>query len=567
MKKGSIQRKLAAVFGTIIVSIMLFLLIFYMKAAENMRKLTYEKMQAQAEYYQNNFQTELDNILRLQIDFFANQKLIFLTGDTVYRDDYERREALLSVQERIETIAGTSKIVRNVILYSDKAGYKVTPDAIRKINEADRQELDKYLLNNEGEYLCYDGDEFYFLKAQNEENDFVLVITISADQIEKNLALLNSSEKSGAFLYHEQENVMLESGTAECTGREILGKLQKDGEGNYLNVQRVKSGNDFYLVSVGNGGGLGTFVQYVEENTIMEFSRSYRIYLAVFLAAMLILSAVFVLYTKKMIHKPMQLLLNAFDRVKVGNMQEHIHHNKNDEFYYLYEQFNDMEDRLSSLIQEVYVQKNLTQKAQLRQLQAQINPHFLYNSFFTLNRCIKMGDYEDAKLFTKHLGNYFRFLTRNESDDIALGQEVEHAKSYAAIQQLRFEDRIELQFGDLPEEYAGRKVPRLILQPLLENVFKHGLENRVSGGILRVSFIPSGSGKLKICVEDNGEEASDEVIMSMNQRLTQKEPEEVTALPNIHRRLQYYFREKAGLSVERSSLGGAAVILFIEWEE
>lgn len=132
---------------------------------------------------------------------------------------------------------------------------------------------------------------------------------------------------------------------------------------------------------------------------------------------------------------------------------------------------NDMEDRLSRLIEEVYVQKNLTQKAQLKQLQAQINPHFLYNSFFTLSRRIKRQDYDNAEEFARHLGNYFKYLTRDGSDFIALRQEVEHAKSYATIQQARFSSRVRVCFEQLPDSCSGLMVPRLILQPLLENSF------------------------------------------------------------------------------------------------
>ena len=99
--------------------------------------------------------------------------------------------------------------------------------------------------------------------------------------------------------------------------------------------------------------------------------------------------------------------------MKEGNLNQHIYRNTEDEFSYVYSGFNDMEDRLKHLIDEVYIQTNLAQRAQLKQLQAQINPHFLYNSFFTLSRRIKRQDYENAEEFAKHLGNYFRYLTRS----------------------------------------------------------------------------------------------------------------------------------------------------------
>lgn len=576
-----------AIFSIIIAAIMIIFLFFHIRTAEKMRTLTYEKMQAQAEYYQEVLEMELDSILKLQSDFFANQKLVFLSGDNVLQSDYERREALFFVQERIETIAGISKMVKDVCLYIPDAGYKIAPGIIRKMDSIDMQKMECYLIEENDGYLSYDGQDFYFLMTENPGagGTCVFVITLSSEQIIKNLELLNTSEKGGAFIYNWQEDVMLESNQSECTGREILALLQTNREEENLNVQRVKSGNEYYLAYIGRNGGLGTFVQYVDERAIMEYSRQSWKYMLALFTAMLCMSAAFVLYTQKAIHKPMQLLVDAFEKVKKGNMRDYICYEKNDEFLYLYEGFNDMEDKLSELIREVYVQKTLVQKAQLKQLQAQINPHFLYNSFFTLSRCIKIGAYEDAEQFTKHLGNYFRFLTRNATDDTTLKQEVRHAESYSAIQGMRFEGRLEIQFGRLPMEFENQMVPRLILQPLLENAFEHGLENRMEGGILRVSFLGKGK-KLEICVEDNGENAAEEVIQRMRRKVSPgnsdtiadsllnavgiqetEAMDEVTGITNIHRRLEYYFKGKAGLSIARSGLGGVSVTISMEWEE
>ena len=571
MKKKSIQRKLVAIFSVIIISIIIISLFLHIRTAEKMRDLTYEKMQVQAEYYQEVFETELDNILKLQSDFFANQKLVFLSGDNVLQSDYERREALFSVQERVETIAGMSSLVKDAQVYLADAGYKVSGETIRKMDDVDREKMNDYLSESENEYLNYDGQDFYLLMIENPNagDKCAFVITLSSEQIIKRLGVLNASEKGGAFIYNEKEDVMLENSQAECTGREILARLEIDDKEADTGVKRVKTAEGHYLVSVGENSGLGMFVQYVDERTIMEYSRKSWGYMLAFSVAMVGMAAAFALYTKRAIHKPIQLLLEAFEKVKKGDMKEHISHDKNDEFRYLYEGFNDMEDKLSELIQEVYVQKNLVQKAQLTQLQAQINPHFLYNSFFTLSRCIKIGAYEDAELFTKHLGNYFRFLTRNAADDTTLKQEVSHAESYAAIQGMRFEGRLEIQFGKLPVKFEGQMVPRLILQPLLENAFEHGLENRAEDGILRVSFLDKGK-KLEICVEDNGEDVTEETIQKMSRKLVSGEAktiEEVTGITNIHKRLEYYFKGKGGLSVARSNLGGAAVTISIEWED
>lgn len=564
-RKSSIQKKLVVMFGVIIAAIMGIVLLLHLHSMRNMRTLVYENMQAQAEYYQESLDREIDNILKLQIDFFTNQKLIFLTEENALQSDYERREALLSVRERIGTITGYGTLVKDAVLYIPDSGYKVTAGSIGKMTGEDEAAAEAYEENTLETSMNYDGENFYVMRNRKlgGDQDFIFVITFSTKELVENLSMLSTSKQSGAFIYNQQQDVLIESPAQQCGGREILEQLVTDTEEEYLPIQRVKAAGAHYLVYVGNSNNLGLFVQYVEEKTIMEYSRQTWISMGLFLVLMIAMSAMFALYTQKTVHKPMQQLVSAFEKVKVGNLKEHISHQENDEFDYLYEGFNDMEDKLSQLIQEVYVQKNLAEKAQLKQLQAQINPHFLYNSFFILSRRIKRQDYENAEDFAKHLGNYFRFLTRNGSDDTTLEQETEHARSYAAIQGVRFAGRLTIEFGELLPEWKEVKVPRLILQPLLENAFEHGLENRVSDGLLQISFLPRERG-LEISVEDNGEDLKDEDIQRMQEKLQERESEEITGLSNIHRRLKYYFHGKAGLAIERSRLGGAAVKIKIE---
>jgi len=435
------------------------------------------------------------------------------------------------------------------------------------MTEQDREDMNGYLQNRDGG-LQFDGENYYSIRTGEtgaiitENPQFIFILIFSSKQVEDNLSVLNTSDKGGAFIYNENKRVMLESSRTECMGEMIWEKLEKDAWGNYIKVQQIRVDGENYLVLAGETGEMGTFVQYVEEAALTEYITKSWYYMMIFLLVMIGISLAFICYTRKVVHKPLNILVQAFEKVKEGNLEEHIYHGANDEFSYLYLAFNDMEDQLMQLIDEVYVQKNLIQKAQLKQLQAQINPHFLYNSFFILSRRIKRQDYENAEEFAGHLGNYFKYLTRDGSDFIPLKQEVEHARSYAAIQQARFSNRVQVLFGELPESYSDLLVPRLIIQPLLENAFGHGLENKVSDGILQVCFQVQDNG-IRILVEDNGEDARDEDIRKMQESLDGQDAEEVTGIVNIHRRLKIYFRGQAGLKIGRSGLGGVAITIDI----
>lgn len=565
--KHSIETKLLMGFAVVIIVIMTASFFLYHRAIQLSRQTTYEKMYSQTSYYLQALDKEIGHVRQLQIDFFSDRKLTFIIGSDLHLNDYERRDALLSVRERLFTITGVSSLVQDGILYLPKSGYRITPYRVGRIDQEDKERIRWYLQYADGK-IHYDGTAFFLVEtgAPKVQSDYVpnhvLIISFSTEQLRENLAAVNSSEGSGAFLCHREEDVMIEHSDDRYVGKEIFNLLETDGKGGYRSTQRIKVDGENYLVFVGGQGVMGLFVQYIKESAIMKPINRFRNLAYLLLFLMILAACGFAVYTRRLLHKPISTLLNAFQRIQSGDWTKRIEHNRKDEFSYLYEGFNEMEDQMGNMIEQVYVQTNLAQKAQMKQLQAQIAPHFLYNSFFSLSRKIKRQDYENAEELARHLGAYFQYLTRDHADYVPLEQEVEHAGSYAAIQGTRFVNRIGISFEQLPDRFRQVTVPRLTLQPLLENAFEYGLENKMSGGLLRVRFEETES-EFLIYVEDNGEEASDEKLAEMERMLENGKMEEVTGICNIHRRLQIYFQKRGGLRVRRSSLGGVCMMIFI----
>lgn len=563
----SIQTKQMIGFGIITVITAVSFMILQAYAMKTAIQATYENMNGKAEYFLESVEQEISHVRSLSVEFFNDRRLPFLANSVIPLSDYEKREALLSTQEKIISIVQASDLIREGSLYIPGSGYAIETDGIRHMSEKDTETVKGYSEFQTGQIYFRDG-EFFIIETgaarmtREIMPNYLFVIKFSMASIRNRLAVLNTSEGSGAMFFRQNPDVLLEESLGTPAGREICEILQKDEQGNYLPVQRIRLSGENYLVSVGGTGALGTFIQYTKEDLIMKPIYRFRIYIGILVTVMAAMAVLFNLYTRKLIHRPIKELMAAFEDVKKGDWTKHIQHTTEDEFSYLYEGFNEMEDQISRLIDEVYVQKNLAQKAQLKQLQAQINPHFLYNSFFVLSRRVKRHDYENAQELAKHLGNYFQFLTRNESDDVTLRQEFEHAKSYAAIQGTRFISRLSIAFDELPEKWEGVMVPRLILQPLLENVFEHGLQNKMKDGFLKVS-LETDSEQLLIFVEDNGEEASDEDIAKMQTYLQQEDDGEITGIKNIHNRLKIYFKGQGGLSIDRSSLGGVRITVYI----
>lgn len=566
--KESLVLKHLLVFTMIILFIVGITTSILVGAMSIARQATYDKMQSKGGYFLQTLDSEISHIRSLQQGFFNDRKLSYLSDSRINISPYEKREALLSVKERLESIEEVSSLVGAITLYLPRINYVVTSYRAERMDEEDRLEYEHFY-GYKKDKLHAAKDTYFMLengiaKDQIDENSaYLMVVTFSKQHIAEKIKGLEYIHGDGAFFCGEEHGIIEGTDTDSALAKSVLSLLEKDAGGIYLNNQRVVTENENYLVFVDESQFLGPFVQYARERPIMYQITKMRDFM---FGAIIITAAMaiwFIYYTKRTIHQPMKKLLDAFANMKEGRFDEHITHGRKDEFGYLYDGFNDMEDQINYLVNEVLVQKNLVQKMELKQLQAQINPHFLYNSFFVLSRRVKRKDYENAERFAVLLGNYFKFITRSDSDFIFLEQEAEHAKCYAEIQGTRFVRRIKIEFGDLPDNCRQIKVPRLILQPLLENAFEHGLENRMENGVLRVMFLVEED-QLQIHVQDNGDELTDDMIHRMRTSLSGEDDHEITGIVNIHKRLMLYYEGQAGLSISRADIGGLDICIWIK---
>ncbi|MBP3428172.1 MAG: histidine kinase [Clostridia bacterium] len=261
-----------------------------------------------------------------------------------------------------------------------------------------------------------------------------------------------------------------------------------------------------------------------------------------------------------------RLLIDAFGHAERGDFKYRISISQASPFKPIYDRYNQMMEKTEYYVENELKQQLLISKANLKQLQAQISPHFMYNSYYILFRLIKKGDRESSLLMCEHLGQFYHYITRNADDEKRLSEEVEHTQHYAAIQKFRFREMLDVQISPPPAEIADVYVPRLILQPLLENAFKYAYQTDREDGVmtLRVHFTVYSPISFDIIVENSGS-VDEQTIESIRKNLAATDDSiETTALINIHRRLQIYFSDHSALSVDRSALGGLLVRIHID---
>ena len=197
-------------------------------------------------------------------------------------------------------------------------------------------------------------------------------------------------------------------------------------------------------------------------------------------------------------------------------------------------------------LSELEQRAQLTAKAEIRALQAQINPHFLFNALNTINSCCRTDPDLARKLLVK-LADYFRKNLNHADELVSLALEIEHIKSYLAIEQVRYGDKIKVNFK-VKEGLLDTKLPPLTLQPLVENAIKHGLLLKKQGGQIDI-IVTSHEGQVEVAVNDNGVGIEKEKL----ELLLEGKPCQSTglgiALQNIHYRLSNIYGKEYGLKI------------------
>ena len=568
MYQSSLKVKILLFSGVFMILSAIFSLFLYYYTTDSMKKSILGKLNAQASFFSESIDSQLASAQEMTFSLLADKSLAFLVNPNDLLTDYDRTRSYLSQQERLKFLCLSSPIISDAQIYLPNVLMKISDTSVEDMREEDFERMKNLIPLNSGMPFFFDNQLVMATsespyRSLDKTPDLFLVISLDVNKIRESLESFNIYPNSGSMFYFTNYTDVIKTDNIPENARNLLIDLSKENQKIPDKMIRKKIDGKSYQLNIIETNYLGYFVQFNQENQIYQDIKMVHWLLLAYLFLMIGLALLFSFYFEKRVHQPLNKLVLGFKLLETGDFTTKINEvNMIGEFDYVFSSFNNMKSRLEGLIEEVVVQKNLTQKAELKQLQSQINPHFLYNSFFSLSRKIKRDDKESANELASHLANYFRFLARSDSDMIRLEEEIEHGKSYAEIQQIRFFDRLQIQFSELDETFKNMAVPRLILQPIIENAFDYALENLEEDGLLKVSFLVTGK-TLIIRVEDNGEDITDEEIKALKMSLLDKNVEELTAIININRRLKLFLGDKSGIEISRSSLGGLCVDLIL----
>lgn len=515
----------------------------------------------------------LDKTMDMQRELLFDNDINRLGVTPGYYTAPQKALAMLRVMDRMRILTSSSPLIRQAFFMAPSIGRTITADSVDPLSDADFLRCNDLCVNQTQAMIETDG-QFYIMMAYPtyqhylKENgaSYLLCLQLDQEAIAAFLSAHGALEDDVLFLFSDDGRVITQINQAQGSfDPQALFRRAREESAFDLTCT---DGTKYLVSSAVNSTSAKTLILVKLQPARQAFSAVNLQGLFFTLLALLLIFAnlAYAAHVWHVIHKPLNKLAEAFQQVEQGNFSLRIHHTRDDDFSNIYHRFNKMNRRLGELIEEVYMHTIRTQRAELKQLQSQINPHFLYNNMFMLRSLAQLGDTATIETLSTEMGEYFRYVTRLGKQEVPLEAEVAHARNYAMIQDMRFSTRIRLDFPALPVEYCSVTVPRLILQPLLENAYQHGLKDTPSNGLLKIRYLRDADA-LCITVEDNGACLTDELLQELSASLSNPDVEETTGLINIHRRLQLRFGEGYGLHFYRSELGGLGAAMRIPFTE
>jgi two-component system sensor histidine kinase YesM len=308
-------------------------------------------------------------------------------------------------------------------------------------------------------------------------------------------------------------------------------------------------------------------VRYIPDNVFYKDVRLLRRWSMIgILVGLVILSIPFFLILHNVI-SPLRALYVDMRIRKPDDLNKTIKLRGSTEAESIAKQFNQMMRQLKELTGELLTSRGKLLDAEIEMKQAefaylksQVNPHFLYNTLDAIRGIALDRQVPEINKMTKALSQIFRYSVKG-SDFVTLQEEMEIAAAYMHIQGIRFAGRFELSF-EVEERFLSCRLPKMILQPIIENAVYHGLEPRSRPGLLTVSVHESPNRVLTIRISDNGNGMTEEELQYLRDRLDgldSSHNETGIGLRNVHNRLRLIYGESFGLHIESVKSEGTKV--------
>ncbi|MBY0009971.1 sensor histidine kinase [Paenibacillus typhae] len=407
------------------------------------------------------------------------------------------------------------------------------------------------------------GGEPVLFKALPDKSGRLLVgVLVSIDSLAQPLTQLESTGDG------EQIGIVSDDGTllwGHFAGADLdlIRSRLKDPLRPSGNSIRLSNGNNYLLIDKPSlYSNLDVFILLDEKSILDELPKFQRIINAIPVVIIIILAILLVMLSR-LVFKPIQHFISGMRILGKGQLDYRLKEGNSKEFQIITRQFNQMAEQIGNLKIDVYEEQMKVQQAELKHLQAQINPHFFMNSLNIVFHLVELQKYGLIKKMIGHLVSYFRFIMSTNDTWIALASELNHIRNYIEIQMVMYPDKLIYQ-EKLPKELESTLIPPLLIQPFVENAIKHGFINNTKpfevGITVEEEAGKNGDSYIFIQIRDSGPGFSEHQLERLNLGLYEKKPtDRHLGIWNVYRRMMMFYDNRARLTFHNAPEGGGVV--------
>lgn len=570
MKGKSIRSKmLISIIGITLLTAFAMAGVFYRKAADMIEQNYVTILQQRMDLMCETIDDMLKNICNININASCDDEI--KQGIEAYLGD-GNEERLNEISSRMRAFCKREDAIHSMyLLIPEKDQIVTTLDYPVYRTEQEKEKLQRFVQavkEDSGpvivEDLVHEGEKLLVFVEKIKDTQGNLIAYLCANIEERKLSY-------EYFAQPENEDIskicLIREGSVIASGSlSQMGKaFDKDGAyQTWIDMGKAAGADkeNIYVYCEGNFSGCGIFAQ-VKRNVILSDLQDMRTYIAGIAAVLGVLALAAAVYLTRIVYRPIQKLTIAMQQVSEGEINTRAEVVSRDEIGMAAEEFNRMLDRIGELIVRLIEEEQMKKDAELEALQYQITPHFMYNTLNSV-KCYAMicgqkqiaGVIEDfVELLQTCISKKGTFLT--------VAEEMQVLRNYIRLQEFRNGEAFQVRYEASPEAEQCL-IPRLILQPLVENAILHGMDLKRGQSHLLIRA-ETKDGILHLEVKDNGRGMSEEQIRELLTKKVKK-TKGLTAvgIPNVRDRLKLYYGEQAELSYESTGEGTTAKIYLPE---
>jgi hypothetical protein len=567
----SIRTKLIIGFLAILLPLVLILsIVFYSYSAKIVLKQSLEQTREIVE----QFSISLDNymgLMRNKMEILADSPTIQeelnthqdkedIKNDSFYSRNKRIRRIMLQIYSSVTMndveIYGINETNHYLSLWSKK--YEI-PDKDILFENANLSKGRSVLVNN-----INDADTIQMIKMVKDLQTYKPIgyirFGLKRNYIEKMAKNINFGSDGSVVIFDENLNKI--SGIAHDSA---LSKLLKE-KPSIGNFSYSEGKNEYTAVHIHSDSTGWTTVGVIPLRYINKDLAGIQYLTVIIIVLTIIIGVTVSVIIAQSLILPLENTVNALEKFSRGDFAVRLKENRCDEIGKLNRIFNKAIKEINELMQKVTQSEILNKEMEFKTLQSQMNPHFLYNTLDTINWLAFKEKQTEICNLVAAISSLIRASISNKKSIITIEQELDYVKNYIYIQHIRYKDRFDIIY-DIDESLLKQAVPKLIIQPIVENAIIHGIENSKNKNLLYIS-VKCENECIIIIVKDTGIGMTDEKVSELLKEPLNTEGDEQKAHTNlglyaVHKRIQLMYGDLYGLTVQSQAGEGTTVTLHI----